>query len=179
VTAVDVIAARSAVMAHPIVRSAIDTLIERFELGDYNPTPIIDLGVLVASADGVVDEDEMDTLLEIFQTLLGATLSKATVGYLVEASLEVVKAAGTESRVRLIAEILNDCDAVEPGIIVALAIAYSTEGLSSAERGVIDAVAKAAGLSTDLVGALVESVRASLASLATTTSSPTVAKGTR
>ena len=175
-TDVDTNAARSVVMAHPIVRSAIDTLIERFELGDYNPTPIIDLGVLVASADGVVDEGEMDTLLQIFQTLLGATLSKATVGYLIEASLEVAKAAGTESRVRLIAEILNDCDAVEPGIIVALAVAYSTEGLSAAERGVIDAVAKAAGLSTDLLDALVESVRASLA---TTSSSAAFAKNRR
>jgi tellurite resistance protein len=154
---------KSIVMAHPVVRSAIDTLIERFEQGDYNPTPIIDLGVLVANADGAPDEEEIETLLQIFQTLLGASLSKAMVGYLIDASLEVAKAAGTESRVRLIAEILNDCDAVEPGIIVALAVAYSSEGLSTAERGVIDAVARAAGLSTNLLDALVESVRASLA----------------
>jgi tellurite resistance protein len=154
---------KSVVMAHPVVRSAIDTLIERFEQGDYNPTPIIDLGVLVANADGAPDEEEIETLLQIFQTLLGASLSKAMVGYLIDASLEVAKAAGTESRVRLIAEILNDCDAVEPGIIVALAVAYSSEGLSTAERGVIDAVARAAGLSTNLLDALVESVRASLA----------------
>ena len=153
----------SMVMAHPIVQSAIETLIKQFEHGDYNPTPIIDLGVLVANADGQVDDDELETLRRIFQSLFGATLSKEMVGFLIAASLEVLQAAGIDSRVRLIAEILKDCDAVKPGIIVALAVAYSSEGLSAAERGVIEAVARAANLSTGELDALVESVRSSIA----------------
>ena len=152
----------SLVMAHPIVQSAINTLIKQFELGDYNPTPIIDLGVLVANADGQVDDDELETLRSIFQSVFGATLSKEMVGFLIAASLEVLQAAGIDSRVRLIAEILKDCDAVEPGIIVALAVAYSSEGFSAAERGVIEAVARSADLSTGELDALVESVRTSL-----------------
>ena len=152
----------SLVMAHPIVQSAIETLIKQFEHGDYNPTPIIDLGVLVANADGQVDDDELETLRSIFQSVFGATLSKEMVGFLIAASLEVLQAAGIDSRVRLIAEILKDCDAVKPGIIVALAVAYSSEGLSAAERGVIEAVARSADLSTGELDALVESVRTSL-----------------
>lgn len=149
----------SLVMAHPIVQSAIETLITRFEHGDYNPTPIIDLGVLVASADGAADDDEMETLRHIFQSLFGAAFSKDMVGFLIAASLEVLHAAGVDSRVRLIAEILKDCDAVKPGIVVALAVAYSSEGLSAAERGVIEAVARSAGLSTSELDVLIESVR--------------------
>jgi tellurite resistance protein len=152
----------SLVMAHPIVQSAIETLIKQFAYGDYNPTPIIDLGVLVANADGQVDDDELETLRSIFQSLFGATLSRDMVGFLIAASLEVLQAAGIDSRVRLIAEILKDCDAVKPGVIVALAVAYSSEGLSAAERGVIEAVARAADLSTSELDALVESVRTSL-----------------
>ena len=152
----------SLVMAHPIVQSAIDALIKQFELGDYNPTPIIDLGVLVAHADGHVDDDELETLRHIFQSVFGATLSKDMVGFLIAASLEVLQAAGIESRVRLIAEILKDCDAVKPGIIVALAVAYSSEGLSAAERGVIEAVARSANLRTSELDALVDSVRTAL-----------------
>lgn len=152
----------SLVMVHPIVQEAIETLIKQFEHGDYNPTPIIDLGVLVASADGPADDDELETLRHIFQTLFGATLSKDMVGFLIAASLEVLQAAGIDSRVRLLAEILKDCDAVKPGITVALAVAYSSEGLSAAERGVIDAVARAAALSASELDALVESVRTSI-----------------
>ena len=43
-----------------------------------------------------------------------------------------------------IAEILVDCDAVEPGIVVALAIAYASEGFSQAERVVVERIADAA-----------------------------------
>lgn len=152
----------SLVMAHPVVQSAIDTLIERFEHGDYNPTPIIDLGVLVAHADGQVDDDEIESLRHIFGSLFGAAFSTQMVGFLIAASLEVLQAAGSEARVRLIAEILSDCDAVRPGIVIALAVAFSSDGLSAAERAIIDAVAKSADLSTSEVDALVESVRGAI-----------------
>ncbi len=150
------------VTASPMVQNAIDTLLTRFEKGDYNPTPIIDLGVLVASADGSVMAPERAALREIFQALLGAQLSAETVDHLIAASLEVLHVAGIEARARLIAEILVDCDAVEPGIIVALAVALAAEGLSSSERQRIELVADAAGMSSDLLAAAIEGVRGSL-----------------
>jgi tellurite resistance protein len=129
-----------------IIGAAIEELCNAFERYGYNPTPIIDLGVLVASADGKVDASERAMLLDVYQTLLGTKLDTEVVNHLVTASLEVIEAAGAEPRARHIAAILQDCDSVEPGILVALAIAYASEGLSKAERKVVVRLAEAAGL---------------------------------
>jgi tellurite resistance protein len=143
-----------------LVAAAIDQLCVAFERGGYNPTPIIDLGVLVVIADGVVDDKERAVLLDVFQTLLETKLSPEVVDHLVTASMQVVEAAGAESRARLIAEILLDCDAVEPGILVALAVAYASEGLSQDERVVIERIADAAEMPRPRLEKLIERVRA-------------------
>ena len=143
-----------------IVAAAIDQLCLAFERGGYNPTPIIDLGVLVVIADGVVDEKEREVLLDVFQTLLDTKLSPEVVDNLVTASVQVVEAAGAESRARLIAEILLDCDAVEPGILVALAVAYASEGLSKEERVVVERIADAAELPRSRLEQLIKRVHA-------------------
>ena len=116
-----------------LVDDAINVLCTRFEQHGYNPTPIVDLGVLVARADGKVDDAEKKALRDVF-----------------------------EARARLVAEILKDCDAVEQGIVVALGIAYASEGLSKDERAVIDMIAKAAGLAPERVDALAKQVKAKL-----------------
>ena len=143
-----------------IVAAAIDQLCLAFERGGYNPTPIIDLGVLVVIADGVVDDREREVLLDLFQTLLDTKLSPEVVDNLVTASMQVVEAAGAESRARLIAEILLDCDAVEPGILVALAVAYASEGLSKEERVVVERIADAAELPRSRLEQLIKRVHA-------------------
>lgn len=142
-----------------IVAAAIDQLCTAFERCGYNPTPIIDLGVLVVIADGVVDDKEREVLLDLFQTLLDTKLSPEVVDHLVTASVQVVEAAGAESRARLIAEILLDCDAVEPGILVALAVAYASEGLSNEELKVIERIADAAELPRARLDRLIGRVR--------------------
>jgi tellurite resistance protein len=141
-----------------IVASAVDHLCYEFERHGYNPTPIIDLGVLVVAADGKVDEQERAVLLDLFQTLLGATLSAEVVDHLVTAGLEVIKAAGAESRARLIAEILVDCDAVEEGVLVAIAVAYASEGVSGAERLVLERIADGANLPRTRLEELIKKV---------------------
>jgi tellurite resistance protein len=129
-----------------LVDEAIVDLCEKFEKGGYMPSPLLDLGVLVASADGKVDEKERETLAEIFQSLLETKLSADIVGHLIAASLEVIEEAGVEPRARLVGEILRDCDAVRPGLLVATAVALASEGLSASERRVIDAIARAGGI---------------------------------
>jgi len=141
-----------------IVAPAIEQLCVAFDRGGYNPTPIIDLGVLVANADGKVTDNERTILREVFQTLLDTKLTAGVVDHLITASLEVIEAAGAESRTRLVAAILQDCDAVEPGILVALAVAFSSEGLSAKERGVIERIADAAGLPPARLAALIKEV---------------------
>jgi tellurite resistance protein len=144
---------------HEIIAPAIEELCAKFERGGYNPTPVIDLGVLVVNADGTVDEHERELLLEVFQALLETKLTPEVVDALVSASVEVIKVAGADARARLVAAILCDCDSVEPGLRVAIAIAFASQGLTDAERGVVDRVAGAAGVAKRRVDELIEEVR--------------------
>jgi tellurite resistance protein len=142
-----------------VVDDAIVDLCAKFDEGGYYPTPIVDLGVLVARADGVVDEKERQMLREVFEALLETRLSPHVVDHLIQASLDVIEQAGVDARAHLVAEILRDCNAVEQGLLVALAIAFASEGLSSAERAVVEQIAKAADFPLDAVDTLVRRVK--------------------
>ena len=141
-----------------IITNAVDELCAAFERQGYNPTPIIDIGVLIASADGKVDEREREMLLDVFQTLLGTSLTAEVVDNLVTASLEVIEAAGAESRARLVGAILRDIGAVEAGVRVALGLAYASHGLTGDERAVVDRIATAGSLGAKRVAELVAEV---------------------
>jgi tellurite resistance protein len=145
-------------MMRQIIAKAVEELCMAFQRHGYNPTPIIDIGVLVASADGKVDEREREMLLDIFQALLDTTLTPEVVDHLVTASLEVIEAAGAESRARLVAEILKDCDAVEPGVRVALALSFASQGMSQAERTVVERIATGAGVTPARLAELIAEV---------------------
>lgn len=79
---------------HAVIAPAIEELCAAFERHDYNPTPVIDIGVLVANADGTVDEQERALLSDVFQTLLETNLTPELVDALIRASAEVIQAAG-------------------------------------------------------------------------------------
>ena len=142
-----------------VIATAIDELCEAFNRCGYNPTPIIDIGVLVANADGTVDEREREMLLDVFQTLLNTSLTPEVVDHLITASLEVIEAAGAESRARHVAAILQDCDAVEPGVRVALAIAFASHGLDKDEAKVVDRIASAGGMKASQLAQLTAEIR--------------------
>jgi tellurite resistance protein len=144
---------------HEIIAPAIEELCTKFERGGYNPTPVIDLGVLVANADGTIDENERALLLEVFQALLETTVTPEVVNALIRASVEVIEVAGADARTRLVSAILSDCDAVEPGLRVAIAIAFASEGLTADERRVIDAIAQATGIDRERVDELIAEVK--------------------
>lgn len=143
------------------VTEAVEVLCARFEAGDYNPTPLIDIGALIANADGVIDEQEIDTLRRILEPMLGAELDAQIVRFLIEASVRVIQGDGVDARVRLVAEILFDCDAVEPAMVVALGVAFASEGLSDAERMIIDKLAYATRFPAERLKVLIENARES------------------
>jgi len=149
----------------PMLADAVETLCDRFDEGGYSPTPVIDLGVLVANADGEIDESEFETLCQIFDRAFGARLPTELVRHIVDAGIEVLRSAGPDPRTRLVAEILEDCGAVEEGLIVALAVAYASHGVSDTERAVIDKIARITELAPSRVDALVERVRQSIESI--------------
>jgi hypothetical protein len=127
----------------PRVREALKTLLQRFEEHEYNPTPIVDLGVMVAQADGRLDVAESMALTSVVGRLLGTEMSVEVAELLFGASAEVLEMAGFESRARLLAEVLRDCDAVEPAFIVAIELALSAERSPDSLRVLADAKASA------------------------------------
>jgi tellurite resistance protein len=147
---------------HPMIQKAASDLCARFDLHEYNPTPLVDLGALVANADGRVDTDELEALQQLLEPMLGARLNAELVGYLIQASLKVIDAAGEEARMRLLAEILMDCDAVEEGVIVALAVAHASDGISAAERSLIERLARTAALPLTRLEELNRQVKAAI-----------------
>ncbi|MBI2393354.1 MAG: TerB family tellurite resistance protein [Deltaproteobacteria bacterium] len=141
------------------VTEAVETLVQRMDAGDYNPTPIIELGALIASADGVVDADEIDTLRRILQPMLGAELPADVVKFLIESSGHAIEAAGVDARIRVVAEVLTDCDAVEPAMIVALGVAFASVGFTAAEQAIIEKLAAETDFPRDKLAKLIERMR--------------------
>lgn len=142
------------------VTEAVETLVQRMDAGDYNPTPIIELGALIASADGVVDADEIDTIRRILQPMLGAELPADVVKFLIESAGTAIEAAGVDARIGVVAEVLKDCDAVEPAMVVALGVAFASVGFTDAERTVIEKLAAKAEFAPDQLAKLIERMRA-------------------
>jgi tellurite resistance protein len=137
-----------------VLREAVATLRTRFDACGYSSMPIVDLGALVAGADGSVDQEEIAALRDMFDGMLGSAVSADTVEHLVRASLQVVEEAGPEARIRVVAEILVDCDAVEAGLLVAYAVANASDGISASEESRIAALASATGIQPATLSAL-------------------------
>ena len=126
-----------------LLEDTVLVLMERLAAMDYYPTPIIDLGVIVAQSDGVIEDEELALLRELFGELLGTKLRGRLAQHLIDASLEVTKMAGADARIRVLAEVLADCGAVEEGLIVAASIANASHGIGPNERKLLEALAKA------------------------------------
>lgn len=141
-----------------LLKDTVDVLIERLAAMEYYPTPIIDLGVLIAQSDGRIEPDELYLLRELFGELLGTKLRGRLAQHLVEASLEVTKMAGAEARIRVLAEILTDCQAVEEGLIVAASIATVDE-MSPKERRLLEQLAAACRAPSGMLEAVIERVQ--------------------
>ena len=145
---------------HPLLEIALQSLCARFEAMDYGVTPIIDLATLVAEADGKIDEREVSVLRYLFQESLGTRLSPEMVSHLIKSSLKAVEASDRRARAQLVTEILLDCDAVEEGLTIALAVAFASEGLSAPESALISSIAQGTGTPSARLAELTEQVRA-------------------
>ena len=58
----------------PRVKEALKTILQRFEEHEFAPMPIVDLGVMIAQADGKFDAAEALALTSLVGRLLGAVL---------------------------------------------------------------------------------------------------------
>ena len=141
-----------------LLEDTVAVLIERLAAMEYYPTPIIDLGVLVAQSDGSIEPEELALLRELFGDLLGTKLRGKLAQHLIDASLEVTKMAGADARIRVLAEILVDCEAVEEGLIVAASLANTANGIGAGERTLLESLAKSCSAPPGTLARVIERV---------------------
>jgi hypothetical protein len=134
----------------------IDALLARFNDSDEGLTTIVDLTVLVAMADGRIDEAEMTALMGTIETLMGTRLSLAVAKHLVTQSRSQIRNVGAAARARDVGASLAAHSASEEGVRLALAIAWTSEGVSAEEHAIIGVVAATAGVAADRLQALAD-----------------------
>ncbi len=128
------------------MQQQIDALLAHFPAGDDGLIAVVDLAVLVAIADGQIDGAEMTALSESIEAMVGGRLPASLVGHLVTESCAQIRALGPEACARAVGEVLAAHGAADEGIALALAIAWASDGLSTAELERITQLAEAAGV---------------------------------
>jgi tellurite resistance protein len=139
------------------VKALVNAFSARFGADDEGIVTAVDLAVLVAAADGTIDQDERAALSASLEAIMGAAVAPTVVRYLVRESRNQIEATGAEARARAIGGLLAAHDATDDGLRLALAIAFASGGLSAPERAIIAQVAKAAGATDARLEALIKS----------------------
>lgn len=137
----------------------VDALLVHFPAGDEGLIALVDLAVLIAVADGYIDEPEMAVLTESIEAIAGGRLGTTLARPLVEESCAQIRAIGPEASARLVGEVLAKHDAAEEGLRLGLAIAYASDGVSAPERERLEQVARAAGVAAARVSELSREMR--------------------
>ena len=142
----------------PSIRPLVAALRARFDASDEGLNAVVDLAVIVALADGKIDDAEMAALAESIGTLVGGMLDPRMTRHVVRESRAKIEAVGVEARAKAIGESLAAHGAAEEGLRLALAIGLASEGLAEAERARIELVALAAGVDPAALTALGQSI---------------------
>jgi tellurite resistance protein len=108
---------------------------------------LVDLLVLVANADGVIDPKERAALQTGMEIIAGATLIKPVVNALVQKSLEKIAKESVGERALVVGQALARANHAEDGLRVGVAVALASEGVAQAEHEVLAAISRAAGVS--------------------------------
>ena len=132
----------------------LDALLAKLPAGDDGIMSIVDLAVLVAMADGTIDQAERAAVTASIETLVGGHLSRPVLGHLFTQSRAQIREEGPAAAARRIGLMLEARDCADEGLRVALAVAWSSEGLADVERARIVEVAVAAGLGAERVDEL-------------------------
>lgn len=108
---------------------------------------VVDLAVLVANADGEVDDFETEALVEALAGMTGADAAAARAKLV--ASLAVLKKKGAAHRTSELARILPELDIAEDGLSLAIAMAYANSGIAKEERAAIESLSEQMGFSAE------------------------------
>ena len=99
---------------------------------------------VISAADGTSSEQEYDALLDRLELLGG--VDRDRIDELLAAAARDLEASGFEGRIAHIADLVEDRDAAEAVLIVAMAIALADDDVSAEEREMVTQLAAGLGL---------------------------------
>lgn len=127
---------------------------------------IVEGAYLVATADGVFDEDERLTFERIVVAACGGTVSKSLVTNLVSDLSDQLAEDGLERRVERLALGVHRKEHARELIRIAALMAHASEDVSDVERAVLGKLAGACKLDVGSVETALEEVKSALAAAA-------------
>jgi tellurite resistance protein len=120
----------------------------------------VEAGYLVALADGEVDDDERQAMVQAIDLLSeGAVIEWETESLLDECAGRA-EAQGPEARAAAVGKELAHLDQASAGLFVAAVIARASKGIDKQEAEVLKAVGAAAGLAPDAIKDIVKKATA-------------------
>jgi hypothetical protein len=120
---------------------SVAALVEAFPV---RPELIVEIAVLMAQADGQIDEAESSALMETLETAFGAALSPMVVRALIEEVVDLVVEEGADARAKALSARLVESGALEQGLALARAIAATSDGIRDEEARLIALLSDAA-----------------------------------
>jgi len=119
---------------------------------------LLELGSIVAIADGEADEEERAALSRVLDELCNIKLPPASMAQMIQSAHDVVEADGIEARCELLGERLAALGIAALGIEVAALVSLVSHGLDLHEMSALALVAEAAGLPSDKLDDIIATV---------------------
>jgi tellurite resistance protein len=124
---------------------------------------LVEGAYLVASADGVVDEEERKTFERVVTTACGGAVPPKAITALVADLADQLSEDGLDKRVKAVANQAHRPEQSREVLRIAALIAQVSESVSDVERSVLVKIAEACGMQPGDVDKALEEVRAALA----------------
>ena len=119
---------------------------------------VIGLAVLVANADGSIDDLEISVLTELLAAIGSDSLEPLELKTVLKEQIALITQKGPEAFIAGLAKDLQQWQAMEEGIVLGAAVAYANSDIAAEERAVIQSLAQAGGIENQLT-ALVDKTR--------------------
>jgi uncharacterized tellurite resistance protein B-like protein len=132
-------------MDSALVQAAIKDFIAKAGTSNASLELVVRLGVLVASADGTIDDAELGSLATILAEVFGEGMPPQLVRILVKDSAKRMESVDKTALAAEMGKALAEHGAVPEGLRVASAIARTSEGIADEERALVVAMADGAG----------------------------------
>ncbi len=125
---------------------------------------IVEGAYLVASADGVFDDEERKTFEKVVTTACGGAVPLKAISALVADLADQLDEDGLDGRVKALAQQAHRPEQSREVLRIAALIARVSDSVSEVERGVLAKIAEACGMRHQDVDVALEEARAALAS---------------